>query len=127
MENYLKEEYNVYEDERYLTNASEITKYFTECGTDFLDCGQGYYEDEASLICKIGENFYNVKIQAEIMSAKQDVGERLYWVDCIKSVTYEEIDKPQPKDKVKVTYNLSITEDQKRHLEWFMKENHIEF
>jgi hypothetical protein len=127
MEQYLKEQYNVFEDEKWLTNEDEIVGYFKDCGSDFLDCGQGYYDDNTSIICKISEKFYKVKIEAEIMSAKQDVGDRLYWVEDIKDVTYEEIEKPKPKDKISVTYNLSITEDQKRSLEHFMKEYYIEF
>jgi hypothetical protein len=127
LETYLKEQYNVFEDEKYLTSESEIMDYFKDCGSDYLDCGQGYYEDEANVICKISDKFYSVKIKAEIMGAKQDVGDKLYWVDYISMVTYEEIDKPAPKNKVNVTYNLSITEDQKRYLEYTMKENYIEF
>lgn len=126
MEKYLIEQYDVLED-RYLTSEIGIVDYFRDCGTDYMDCGQGYYSDEANVICKISDRFYNVKIKADIASAKQDVGDRLYWVDYISSVTYEEIGKPQPKDTMEMAYHLIITADQKRVLESFMRENHIEF
>lgn len=127
MEKYLKEEYNVIEDERFLTSESEIEDYFKDVGTDYLDCGQGYYQDEAEVICKVLDKFYKVKIKASIDSAKQDYGDRLYWIDKITSVIYEEIEKPQPKKRVSVTYNLNINEEQKTALEYFMKQNYIEF
>lgn len=127
MEKYLKEQYDVFEDENYLTQESEIVDYFKDCGSDFLDCGQGYYEKEASIICKISDKYYLVEISAEIMGAKQDVGDKLYWVDYISNVTYTEIDKPMPKELFAVAYNLNITKDQKSNLEHFMKENYIEF
>lgn len=127
MEKYLIEQYDVFEDEKYLTSEKEIIDYFKDVGRDYFDCGQGYYQDEVDLICKIGNKFYSVTIQAEIMSAKQDVGDRLYWVDYITDVTYKEIDKPQPKSKQQIQYNMTLTVDQKTKLEAFMKENNIEF
>jgi hypothetical protein len=127
MEKYLVEQYDVFEDSKYLTSENEIADYFKDCGGEFLDCGQGYYEDEKNVICKIGDRFYTVAIHAEIMSAKQDVGDRLYWVDNILGIDFKEIEKPLPKDQATSTYNLTMTEDQKRSLELFMKENHIEF
>lgn len=127
MEKYLKDEYNVYEDEKYLTKEEEIEEYFKDCGSDFLDCGQGYAEDEKSMICKIGDKFYEVEIKAELGSAKQDVGDRLYWIDEITSVEYKEISKPEPKEKFVCKYSLVLTEEQKYALENSMKQLHIEF
>lgn len=127
MEKYLIEQYDVYEDKNWLTSEDEIADAFMDIGREFLECGQGYYQDEESIICKIGDKFYQVDIYAEIMSAKQDVGDRLYWVEDIEKVEYKEIAKPQPKDTEFVTYKLELTESQKNKLEDFMKENHIEF
>lgn len=127
MEQYLIEQYDVYEDKNWLTSEDEIIDTFMDIGQEFLECGQGYYQDEKSTICKIGDKFYQVDIYAEIMSAKQDVGDRLYWVERIEEVEYKEINKPQPKDIEKVTYYLELTESQKTGLEEFMKENHIKF
>lgn len=127
MEQYLIEQYGVFEDSKYLTEESEIVDYFKDCGSDFLECGQGYFQDEAEIICKIGDKFYTVIINAEVGSAKQDVGDRLYWIDDIANVEFEEIEKPLPKDEVEVTYKLTLTEDQKRNLERFMKGKYIDF
>jgi hypothetical protein len=126
MEKYLKEEYNVYESED-LTKEEEIKDYFDDIGSEFLDCGQGYYQDEADLICKIGEKFYNVEIKAEIFSSKQDYGDRLYWVDNITSVKYKEIPKPQPKERINATYTFNLNIDQKQTLDYFLKQNNIDY
>ncbi|GMX64593.1 hypothetical protein Elgi_38620 [Paenibacillus elgii] len=126
MEAYLKEQYNVYEDERYLTSVDDLEDFIRDCDNLF-DCGQGYYTDEETIICKIEDKFYRVTAIAEIESSKQEYGDRLYRVGRIKSVTYEEIEKPKPKDKSFYTYELELTDDQRRSPEWFMKENYIEF
>lgn len=127
MEKYLIEQYDVFEDSQYLTEESEIVDYFKDCGHEFFECGQGHFQDEAEIICKIGDKFYNVALCAEIGSAKQDVGDRLYWIDDISNVDFEEIEKPLPKEQLVSTYNLTMTKDQKSSLERFMKEIHIEF
>lgn len=127
MEKYLKDEYNVFEDEKYLTKEEQIEDYFKDCGQEWLECGQGYAQDEAEILCKIGDKFYKVEIKAELGSAKQEYGDRLYWIDEISSVDYEEISKPEPKEKYVCKYSLVLTEDQKRTLENYMEQLHIEF
>lgn len=127
MEQYLIDQYNVFEDEKWLTDAAEIEKYFEDLGREYLDCGQGYYQDEADVICKIGDKFYEVNIVAEIGSAKQDRGDRLYWVESIDKVTYEEIEKPLPKESETVSYSLRLTKDQRKGLENYLNDNRIEF
>lgn len=106
MEQYLVDQYGVVEDENWLTDANEIEDYFSDNFREHFDCGQGYYEDEADIICKIGDKFYNVHMTVEIESAKQDRGDRLYWAENLLSVTYEEIEKPKPKEE-KVTITKS--------------------
>jgi len=127
MEKYLIEEYNVIEDKDYLKTENDIKEYFNDNAFELFDCGQGYYQDEVDLICKVGNKFYSVSIYAEISSSKQDYGERLYWLEEITDVTYKEIEKPKPKNKNKVQYNLVLTDYQKDKLESFMKENSIKF
>lgn len=126
MESYLKEEYGVIEDKKGLTKESDIEDYFEDNGRDYFDCGQGYYNEEAFVICKIGEKFYEVEVEAEIGSSKQDIGDRLYWVERISNVDYWEIPKPTPKRKELYQYNVLLTEEQRLKLEIFLKENHIE-
>jgi|SRR5690625_927836 len=125
MENYLIEQYDVIEDKRWLKDVSDIEDYFEDIARDYMECGQGFYQDEAEFICKIGDKFYEVSVIAEIGSAKQDVGDRLYWIDSINNITYHEIEKPKPKEKFKVQYNLMLTEYQLEELERFMDEQHI--
>ena len=127
MEQYLKDEYDVYEDEKWLKNENQIEDYFIDNGRDWLECGQGYYQDETDVLCKVGNKFYSVHIKAEICSAKQDYGDRLYWIEGISSVGYKEVKKPKPKEKFVVSYKLNLTKDQKKDLENHMKELNIKF
>lgn len=126
MESYLKEEYDVIEDKEYLQKESDIVAYFKDEGRDYLDCGQGYFQDEADVLCKIGDKFYSVSIEAEVIGEKQDRGYEIYFVDNISKVSYKEIDKPLPKTKKEVQYNLLLTDYQQKSLESFMKASHIE-
>lgn len=98
-EEYLSEDYIFYENKDYLKHPEQIEKHFEEDYHDYFECGQGFYQDDANIICKIGDKFYSVTIYAEIWSSKQDHGDRLYWVESIKKITYEEIEKPLPKPK----------------------------
>lgn len=102
----LKEQYNIFEDKYYLKNENDIIPVFSDIGPDYLDCGQGYYTDTADIIAYIDGKFYKVTIDAEITSAKQDCGDRLYWVDDINSVTYVEIPEPEPKSEELHTFYI---------------------
>src|SRR5690625_5469322 len=110
MENYLIEQYDVIEDKRWLKDVSDIEDYFEDIARDYMECGQGYYQDEAEFICKIGNKFYEVIVYAEIGSAKQDVGDRLYWIDSIEEITYREFEKPARKPVARVSYKINATE-----------------
>lgn len=105
MEDYLKDQYNVHEDKKWLTSEEDIVPYFND-DYGIFDCGQGYYEDIKEIIAKIGEKFYKVIITANIDSQKMDRGDRYYFVDSINEVTYTEISKPVDKEKSKVKYIL---------------------
>lgn len=127
MEKYLIEHYDVHEDEKWLSSVDDIEDYFSDIARDYMDCGQGYYEDEADFICKIGDKFYEVDVLAEIGSAKQDVGDELYYIDGIQSVTYREIDKPTPKPITSVTYTFKVTASELTGINEYLKTNDIEF
>lgn len=102
----LKEQYNIIEDKDYLKTENDIIPVFSDIGYDYLECGQGYYTDTTDIIAYIAGNFYKVTINAEITSAKQECGDRLYWVDDIKSVTYIEIPEPEPKSEELFTFYI---------------------
>ena len=127
MEQYLVEDYGVIEDKRYLTEEKDIEAYFKDEAYDYFDCGQGYYQDKTSVLCCIGSKFYKVKITAEIGSSKQDRGDRLYWVEYIDSITYEEIEKPKPKDRNIYEYKVWVTNEEKSKLEGFLSDNCINY
>lgn len=127
MEEYLVKDYGVIEDLKYLKSVDDIESYFSEDVDVDFDCGQGYYQDEGEFICKICDKFYKVKVKAEIGSSKQDRGDRLYWVESVESVEYEEIDKPKPKERVSYTYNIKATENEKAQIEELLKELNIKY
>lgn len=101
----LKKQYQIIEDSRFLCEESDIVPYF-EDNYDIFDCGQGYYQDEAEAIVYIDETFYQVNIKASITSAKQDRGDRLYWVDELDSVVYTKIDTPTLKESTVVSMKI---------------------
>lgn len=105
-EQYLIDDYSIVEFED-LKHESEIEEYFKDCGYEYFNCGQGYYSDGVDVLLKIGNKFYQVELYAEIGSAKQDRGERLYWVESIRMVKWKQIDKPLPKPK---NYSIDISE-----------------
>lgn len=94
IEDYLIE-YGVLSDTTHLKCEEQIDEYFMDVGREYLDCGQGYFQDTAELIIKIGFKFYNVFIEGEVCSSKQDYGDRLYWIEDIENVTYSEVEKPR--------------------------------
>lgn len=121
IEQYLIDQYDVIQDTKYLKCEEQIEDYFKDDGSDLFDCGQGYCQDEANVIVKIAQKFYNVTIFAEIGSAKQDIGDRLYWVEKIEKVEWNEIPKPQEKMKKEYQYNLVLTEDEKNDVDRLLK------
>jgi len=128
IEQYLIDDYNVFQDENYLTSHLEIEEYFlSEDSSDMFECGQGFAQDTEVRIVKIGKEFYEVTITAEIGSAKQDRGERLYWVESIESVLYKKIEKPLKKKVLTKTYTVSVNNDKMKLIEDFFKENKIDW
>jgi len=127
IEQWLIDQYNVIQDKKYLTSEFKIEEYFKDTGRNYLECGQGYYEDEANLLVKIGSKFFSVDIIGEVGSSKQDRGDRLYWIENIESVSYKEIDKPIKKPEEWVNFNIKISTDNKNLLEKYLKRKQIEF
>ena len=122
MESYLIEDYGVIEDPEWLKCVDQIKDYFSDDYGEYFECGQGYYEDKATVITKIGKKFFRVILHAEIEGSKQDRGDRLYWVESLEKVEYEEIDKPTPKEKVEYTFTLELTKEQKDKVDKYLKE-----
>lgn len=127
MEEYLKKDYGVIESKKWLSSVEEIEDFFKDYALECLDCGQGYYQDEADFICKIGDRYYKVHVSAEIESSKQDRGDRLYWVEKISDITWEEIDKPEPKEVLFFSYEFAVNPDEKKKLDYFLNENDFNY
>ncbi len=110
-EQYLINEYQVFESE-YLKHELQLEDYpFTDIDGLF-DCGQVYATYEEELLVKIGNRFYDVTITVEVNSSKQDIGDRLYWVEGIESVTWERTEKPKPKEREYFSITGKYTKDQ---------------
>jgi len=127
LEDYLIEQYSVIEDKYSLKSTDQIENYFTDVGPDYFECGQGFYNLKQEVIVHIANKFYLVTIHADIGSSKQNVGDRLYWVDCISKVEYKEIDKPKKKLKEKKNYQIKLTEIEQKKLEAYLLDLKIEF
>lgn len=124
-EQYLIDDYGVMEDEKYLQHESQFADYFSDF-SELFSCGQGYYNDKITVISKIGNRFFLVNLEAEIDSKKQDVGDRLYWVESVSVKSYQEIEKPLPKTRKDYTLKLiDITEAQYNSIISHIKENKI--
>jgi len=98
----------IIEDKKYLSKEDDIIPYFKDIGSEHLECGQGYYEDEAYLYTKVQDKYYLVEIHAEIGSAKQDIGDRLYWVESINDVKYKEISLDYIKEERKRVIKIEM-------------------
>jgi len=123
MEEYLPIDYGVIEDPEWLKCPEKFKDYPWD--DDYFECGQGYFTDTELVIVKIGKKFYEVTITAEIMSSKQDRGDRLYWVEDINTVDYKEIDKPLPKENITFTYTFTMNKDRKSVFDKYLNELNI--
>ena len=71
---------------------------------DFTSQDKGWRNISGQHFTRVGHclyfynQYYKVTVTADIMSAKQDRGDRLYWVDGIKDMLLVKIDEPQLKD-----------------------------
>lgn len=113
-------------ESKYLKSPLQIKDHFKNDSYCFFDCGHGYYQEEADILVKIGNGFYDVKLHAEIGSQKQDRGDRLYWVEKIRSVEWREVSKPLPKTRDKRTIVFEgVSEEDMSKLMVFLRENGI--
>jgi hypothetical protein len=108
LESYLEEQYGVIMDRLYLKDVSQLEDYFADYIGDAFDCGQGYAQSDGDFIVFINHKYYAVHVEAEIGSAKQDRGDRLYWVEGLENLTYKEIPKPVEKQKEVYHYKFSV-------------------
>jgi len=104
----------IIENKECLKSPSDIRPFFEDEYYDHFECGQGCYQDEATVYVKIGTKHFEVMLKAEIGSQKQDRGDRLYWAESLESVEYCEIDiNDINKEKRKhLEQNVTITKKQ---------------
>jgi DNA repair ATPase RecN len=127
LEPYLKEQYGVIEDREYMRSVEEIEDNFSNTYRNYFDCGQGIYQDEAEVLVKIADKFYKVTLSAEVLGAKQNIGEKLYHVESLKNIDFEEIEKPKKKPETKFNLEVEMLVEDKEKLEKFLSEKNIKF
>lgn len=104
----LEEQYNIFSSSEYLVTEDDIIPYIKDIAFDYFDCGQGYFEDKKDFIVYLQSvnQYYKVTVYVDIMSAKQDRGDRLYWVDGIKDISLMKINEPVLKDTTPRTLTI---------------------
>lgn len=76
--------------------AEEFEDYFKDCGREYFDCGEGYYETDVTIYVQTPSGkIYQVNMTANCEGNKTDYGDRIYFVEAITSVTYSEISRLQ--------------------------------
>lgn len=125
MEQYLKDDYDVIDLMGEIIDPAEIVSYFEDCGEEYFDCGQGYYQDEAVVLVRVNYNYYEVCVEALVLGDKQDRGDKLYYVEEITSVKYKQIPMPLPKEQLKVTFEVTASAEKIRSLTHFIEEHNV--
>ena len=126
MEEYLKKDYDVYEMPGGY-EESDIIPFFEDNGRDYFDCGEGYCQDEATVIILMQGHFYKVYMEAEIESWKQEYGDRMYRCAGVRDVRWHEIDKPKEKERETYCYTLYLSDSERRNVEKFLNDNDYRF
>lgn len=118
MHDYLYKEHCYTQLEYDLASPDEIRDHFIDIGREFLECGQGFFQEEATIKIFIDGKSYAVTITGSISSQKQDRGDRLYYVEDITLVTVIEISTPEPKERKNYSLPalIAATEDQYRNV-----------
>ena len=71
-----------------------IVDYYKDCGKEYFDCGEGYYQSDAIIYIELDSGkIYEVNMEANCEGNKTDYGDRIYFVDEITSVTFKEVDE----------------------------------
>lgn len=117
--NYLEEEYGFIKPSQSLISVDQIKEFFKDEGYDYFECGQGFYINEVKINVFLEGKSYEVTVKGEIASAKQDRGDRLFWVEKIISVTYKEIETPLP--KLRKNYKILLKNVTKSQYELVLK------
>lgn len=120
-------DYDILEDSNYLTSPDQIEQYFTDNGRDYFDCGQGYFQDEATIFVKIGDDFFDVTITADCIGDWQEYGDKVYHIEKITNVTWEKIDKPISYSRKPVKLIMNLTTNQLEELYNWLHRRRIDY
>lgn len=71
-----------------------IEAYFKDMGNEYFDCGEGYYQEDATIYVQLDSGkIYEVYMEATCEGNKTDWGDRIYFVDEITKVEFKEVDE----------------------------------
>ena len=71
-----------------------IEAYFKDMGNEYFDCGEGYYQEDATIYVQLDSGkIYEIYMEATCEGDKTDWGDRIYFVDEITKVEFKEIDE----------------------------------
>lgn len=77
-----------------ITSEDQIEDYFKDCGGDLFEQNTTDCSEEESCVIKLDnqDKYYDVTVKVSLVGAWQDVGDKLYTIDTIDSVTYKEVE-----------------------------------
>ena len=71
-----------------------IEAYFKDMGNEYFDCGEGYYQEDATIYVQLDSGkIYEIYMEATCEGDKTDWGDRIYFVDEITKVEFKEVDE----------------------------------
>lgn len=75
-------------------SEQDIEAYFKDCGGEYFDCGEDYYQSEVIIYIKLDSGkIFEISMEAKCEGNKSDYGGRFYFVDEITKVEFKEIDE----------------------------------
>lgn len=128
LEDYLVKDYGFVEFEK-LKHHTQIgrfveRKYFD----DFFEDSEDGYIDELTVKLKIGNKYYDLKLEAEFWKEETNSGAEIYVFQDIMDFSYTEIEKPLPLSrKDAVIELLNITDRQLEAIKEYLTENNISY
>ena len=77
----------------YIKEESDIVASFKEDGYELFEQNTTHYSDSESCIIKLKnkEQYYKVTVNVTMVGSWQDVGDKLYTIESIDSVIFEEV------------------------------------
>ena len=106
-EKYLFTDFNLIEDITLLTNEGDIETFFTD-NTELLGDRQDGFSDYEEFIIKIGNDYYDVEVDADVYNLG---GNDDLWACDVTEVRFYKREKPLPLERRTVTITMNVTDE----------------